>query len=203
MLREEDKTRKEQRTMKKKIDVSQFENYENLTAEEKVALYEAYEYEDSSEELIKTKSAFDKVSSEIASMKKQNKEKLSEEERLAEERAEELKNLRTENEALKREKDLGNLTAEYMSMGYSQEIASKNAVAFLDGDRKTLFANEKAHLESVKQSYDADALAKMNKPTSGSTTDNSITKDKFDNMGYTERVALKKSNPDLYNELNK
>ena len=61
-----------------KIDITKLEGYkDDMTAEEKLALYEAYEIAEPSYEGYIKKDTFDKTASELAQIKKQMKEKMS------------------------------------------------------------------------------------------------------------------------------
>ena len=76
-----------------KIDVSNVDNYENMTPEEKVAFFEAYEIPESKPaqdngEITKLKAALSKANSEAADWKRQFRDKQTEQERAEAERAE-------------------------------------------------------------------------------------------------------------------
>ena len=67
-----------------KIDITKMEGYsDTLTAEEKLKLYENFEMAEPSYEGYIKKDAFDKTASELANLKKQLKDKMTEEEQKA------------------------------------------------------------------------------------------------------------------------
>ena len=72
-----------------KIDTSKIEGYESMTAEQKLAALEAFEYNDNAEELEKQKAAVTKANKEAAEHKRKLQEKQSDEEKKAQEEAEE------------------------------------------------------------------------------------------------------------------
>ena len=64
-----------------KIDVTKIEGYENMTAEEKLAVLEGFEYDDNTSELERYKNAVSKANSEAAELKRKYNERLSAEEK--------------------------------------------------------------------------------------------------------------------------
>ena len=156
-----------------KIDVSKIEGFENLSAEEKIAALIGYEMPDVSmnetEEVKKLKIALSKSNSEAADWKRQYREKLSDEERLAAERAESEKALKEELEQYRKEKTVLGYKDQYRSLGYSEDLALSTAQAMADGDTSTVFANQKAFLEEQIKVINAAALNKQPRLTGGDT----------------------------------
>ena len=103
-----------------KLDTSRIENYDNMSAEEKLAALESYEFD--TKGYVK-KDLFDKTASELAALKKEYKGKLSEEEQKQAERDEQFAAMQNELNVLKEEKQLSEMTARYLSLGYDEKLA--------------------------------------------------------------------------------
>ena len=186
------------------IDTTKIEGYENMTDEEKVKALEAYTIADPDYSGYVKKDVFDKTASDLAQVKKDLKARMSEDEIKAKERAEELEKYKTEAESLRREKNIANNTAQFITAGFDEALAQETAEALEKGDFATVFKNQKTVIENVKKIAKGEAAANMPTPAGkadeGSKT---VTKEQFDNMGYAERNALYNSNRELYNELTK
>ena len=173
-----------------KIDVSKIENYENMTAEEKLAALESYEVEepkviDSADEIAKLKAALNKASSDTASYKKALREKQTEQERLDAERAEKEAEREALLKSLMREKDVSVQKASFLSHGFSDELSVSTAEAILDGDFDTFHKNLKSFLENKEKELRADILKATPKPVSGGNDNGSVvTKEQFEKIMY-------------------
>lgn len=145
-----------------KIDVSSIENYQNLSAEEKVAILEGYELPDAptdNGEMLKLKNALNKASSEAAGYKRQLQEKMTEAERQEAERKEQEERMQSELTALKKEKTIAGYKSSYLSMGYAEDLANATALALADGDMQTVLNNQKAFLDAQKKALQADFVS--------------------------------------------
>ncbi len=141
-----------------KIDVSGIENYETMTAEEKVAALESFEYED-------FKQSFDKASHDLAESKRQLKSFQDQQKN----GSDELKTLQDQIAELKREKMLTDITAQYVALGYDADLAKATAEAFADGDTATVFANQKTFNEAREKALKAEILKQTPRPGRGGT----------------------------------
>lgn len=185
-----------------KIDVTKIEGYSEMSAEEKLACLENFEYEDHSADASKFKGAFDKASSEVAELKKQLKSKMSEDEVKAKERQDEWDKIVAERDALLKDKKYGNTVTEYLALGYDRSLAEETAKAFIDGDMTKVFANQKKYQDSLSQTIKADILKSTGRPASGDGT-KVITKEDFNNMDMIARTKFKKDYPELFEKYNK
>jgi predicted RNase H-like nuclease (RuvC/YqgF family) len=198
-----------------KIDISKIQNYENMTAEEKVKALEAYEFEvDNSEverlktevERLKTeverlKTAVSKANSEAAEWKKKHHALLSEEERKEAERLEAQQAIEKENAELRKEKAIYESKARFLGLGYDEKLALETAQALVDGDMDKVFANQQIHIENVKKAERAAGVANDPTPPAGGGGETEITKEQFDKMGYTERLKLFNEQPEVYQKM--
>lgn len=190
-----------------KIDVSKIEGFEEMSAEDKIkALMEA-EIEvpnaKDSDDYQKLKNSFNKASSDVADLKKQLKDKMSEQERMEAERKEADAEKDALLKSLLREKEVSGHTADFLSIGFDSDLAKKSAEAMADGDSKTIFANFKTFIENHDKGIKAEVLKSTPAPVSGGVGKEEMTKEKFANMSYSEMVKFKNENPEQYQELMK
>lgn len=161
-------------------DVAKIENYETMSAEEKLAALEAFDFEVPKDEgLEKLKNALNKASGEAAEYKRQLREKMSEAERAEAERAEAEKAMKDKIAALEAKETINALTTKYLGLGYTPELASATATAYANGDLETVFANQKIHEENLEAKVKNDFVNKQpnlstGNPPSGSPEDKSV-----------------------------
>ena len=154
-----------------KIDTSKVENYAAMTAEEKVAFLEAYEFEapkPSNDEADKLKAALSKANSEAAEWKRQFREKQTEQERAEAERAEREKAVEEELNSLRRDKTVSGYVAQCLALGYDKDLALRAAEAMADGDAASILACQQDFLEAKQKELEATALNKQPTLTPGS-----------------------------------
>lgn len=154
-----------------KVDTGKIEGYADMTAEEKLAALEAYEFEapapQNDGEIERLKAALSKSNSENAEWKKKYNSKLSDEEAKAAKEAEEREAMEKELATLRKEKAIGTYKAAYLELGYDAEMAADNAAALHAGDFSTVFANQKKFIEAQKKAAIAGALDQQPKLTGG------------------------------------
>ena len=179
------------------------EGYETMSAEEKLKALENLdipEAKDNSTELLKMKEAFNKASSEASEYKKQLREKQSEAEKLEAERKEkEAERDKLLNDLLK-EKSVAEHKANFLKVGYDEEMANASATALVDGDFKGLFDNLGKFISERDKKAQVKALDSTPRPATGSVAPE-ITKEQFKKMGYAERTKLLETNKELYDSL--
>lgn len=147
-----------------RIDTASVENYANMTPEEKVAFFEAYELpevKDNKGEIDKLKATLSKANSEAAEYKRLWKEKQTEQERLESERAENEKALQEELAALRRGKVVDEYAKKCMGMGYDADLAAECAEAMADGRFNDVFAAQQKFMEAKTREIEAAALNKQ------------------------------------------
>ena len=182
-----------------KIDTSKIEGYEQMSAEEKLQALEMYELDTTG--YVK-KDVFDKTSSEVATLKKQLKERMTQEEQDKIKATEEFENMKAELEALRKDKAIQEHTNQFLALGYEQDLAVKTAEALYNGDMKTVFNNQKAFQENLVKKERAELLKETPKPQSGGT-EKVITREDFVKMSYEQKAELYSTNEELYNQLSK
>lgn len=174
------------------------ENYENMTAEQKVAALEAYEPDMTG---FVAKSVFDKKASEAAELSKQLKAKMTEEEAKAAAEAESRAKLEARVKELETEKTLNTYVNSYLAMGYDEKLAKSTAQAMVDGDMATVFANQKTHIENEKKALKADLLKETPTPSMTGEGNSGVTLDSLKKMSAQERLDFYSKNPEQYKAL--
>jgi hypothetical protein len=186
-----------------KIDVTTIEGYEEMTAEEKLAALESFEYDDGSAEISKYKAAFDKASKETADTKKQLRQVQEKAKEGTSESEQQLKELQAQIENLTRSKTISEYTAQFTALGYSAELSAETAKAIVDGDMETVFANQKSFLTDHDKALKAQILASTPKPDKGGTGNGApaMTREKFKNLNLAERNKFALEHPEEYQKL--
>lgn len=189
-----------------KIDTTKIENYDTMSAEEKLAALENFELDDIEslkKEVERYKASNSKANSEVAEYKKQLKEKMSEDEKKAAEAKEAQEKLVNEYNELKKKVCISENTSKFQELGYGKDEASICANAIAEGDLETFFATQKKHNETLRDSIKTELLKQTPKPESGAGEPKKVTKEEFQRMGVLELTEFKKENPDAYAELMK
>lgn len=142
------------------------DGYADMTAEQKLEALEAMEQPRIDDaEVKKWKTQYDKTAHDLADIKKANKAlqeqisaRMTEDERAKAEEAQKYADIIKENEALKRESAINRTVAQYVGLGYSQELAESTANALYDNDIDTVVANTNAFKESFEQTIRAGVV---------------------------------------------
>lgn len=184
------------------------EGYDSMSAEEKLKALEALEVEDNSSDLQKLKEAFNKTSSEVADYKKKLKakeeelnSKLSEDERKEKERKEAEAEKDALLQSLLKDKSIAEHKANFLKVGYDEEMATASASALTDGDFKTVFDNLGKFISDRDKKAQVKALDSTPRPQAGSVTE--VTQEQFNKMSIAERTKLYETNKELYDSLSK
>lgn len=178
-----------------KIDITKLEGYkDDMTAEEKLALYEAYEIAEPSYDGYIKKDTFDKTASELAQLKKQMKEKMTEDEKKKADEDEKTAKIMEELEALRRDKAISDTKAQYLALGYDEKLAADTAEAFANGETDKVFANHKKFIEGKEKAIKAEVLGQTPRPPAGEGAETPMTKEKFLSMTTQEQIQYKQEN---------
>ena len=148
------------------------------------------------------KATFDKTASEAAKYKKDYQAKLTEEE-LAKQAAEEERNqMKARIAELERTTGITEYAKKFMANGYSEELATKTAVALVDGKMDEVFANQATFLKEREKALKAEMLKETPVPPGGGK-EKSLTKEEFKKMSLEEQMKVYSDTPELYAELTK
>jgi acyl-CoA synthetase (NDP forming) len=189
-----------------KIDVGLIEGYETMTAEEKLAALESFEYDDHSDalaDLEKHKEATNKATHEAAELKKQLKA-LQDQQKTGNKSADEtIARLQEQVNELTRQNTISSYTAQFVALGYDSELAAATAIATADGDVATVFENQRKFLEQHDKDTKANILKQTPKPGQGGTGKQApaMTLEKFRKLSQTERMKFAAEYPEEYAKL--
>lgn len=183
-----------------KIDVTQIEGYAEMSAEDKLKALEGFDIPDPDYSGYVKKDVFDKTASELAGVKKQLKDKMTDDEAAKQKEQEEREELQSKYDKLLRESEISKHKAKLLGLGYDEKLADETAEAMADGDMEKVFANQKKHLDSVEKRVRADALKDTPKPTPDGDS-KTMTLEKFRKLSSAERAAFFEEHPEEYKEL--
>jgi len=154
-----------------KIDTAKIENYAEMTAEEKLAALEAYEFETPApkdgDEVTKLKAALSKANSDAAEWKRQYRQGLDDAKRAEEERNEHEEAVENELRTLRRDKTVSGFVAQCLALGYDKDLALRAAEAMADNDAAAIMACQQDFLEAKQKELEAAALNKQPTLTPG------------------------------------
>lgn len=183
-----------------KIDVTQIEGYETMTAEEKLKALEEFDVPDPDYSGFVKKEQFDKTASELATAKKQLREKMTEDEAAKQKEKEEREELESKYNKLLRESEISKHKAKLLALGYDEALADETATAMVDGDSEKVFINQQKHLTAFEKKVRAEALKDTPKPTPDGDF-KTMTLEKFRKLSPAERAAFYEEHPEEYKEL--
>lgn len=183
-----------------KIDVTQIEGYAEMSAEDKLKALEGFDIPDPDYSGYVKKDVFDKTASDLAGVKKQLKDKMTDDEAAKQKEQEEREELQSKYDKLLRESEISKHKAKLLGLGYDEKLADETAEAMADGDMEKVFANQKKHLDSVEKRVRADALKDTPKPTPDGDS-KTMTLEKFRKLSPAERAAFFEEHPEEYKEL--
>lgn len=149
------------------IDTKLIEGYEDMTAEEKVAALEKFEYNDYSEENTKLRNSVSKANKEAAEWKKKHNALLDDDERKKQEADEKYAQMEQKLAALEKEKTISAYKASYLSMGYDDDLALEIANATAEGEMDKVFECQKKFLEAHDKQVTKGALKNTPRPGAG------------------------------------
>lgn len=147
------------------FDTSKIDGFEAMTAEQRLDALLKAEIPDSVD-LSKyvEKTIFDKKASEAASLSKQLKEKMTDDEVKKAEDAKVLTEMKEELEKLRKDKTVSEYTAHYISQGMDKKLAEETATALADGDMSKVFENQQKYQEDLKKKLKEEILNGTHKP---------------------------------------
>lgn len=183
-----------------KIDTAKIEGFDTLTPEQKVEALLALEIEEAKPDYsgYVKKDVFDKTASDLAKLKKEALDRLTEEEKKKAIAEEEMNTLRARNAELEKNATIATYKAKYLALGYDEALASSNAEAFANGDMETVFANQQKFIEEHDKKVKAGMLGGTKTPPAGGGS-GVLTKEDIMKVKDTEkRQALIAENRHLF-----
>lgn len=163
-----------------KLDLTKIPGFENLSSEAQEAL-KNYEIPDPDYSGYVRKDVFDKTASQLAALKEKNNALLSEDEKKRQAAEDELNQLRSQVEEMRREKIIAGHKANYLALGYDEDLASDTAAALMEGNTDRVFENQKKFLESHDTRYKAQLMGAVTAPPAGQNASPAPTYEKMIN----------------------
>ena len=162
-----------------KIDTSKINGYAEMTAEQKLAALEAFEYEDGLSEVERLRNAISKANSDAAEWKRKHNALLSDDEKRKAEEEAKNKELEDKYNELLKKTTLADYKAKYLAMGYDEKLAADTAAALVDGNMEKVFANGEKYRAEMEKKIKADVLRDTPKPNTSSGDDGVWTREKI------------------------
>lgn len=156
--------------------------------------------EDKSAEIERLKAAISKSNSEAADYKRKLREKLSDDEKKAQEEKEKRDELEEKYNKLLHETAAAKHKAKLLALGYEEALAEDTAAALVAGETEKLFVNQLKHQQNLEKKIKAEAL-KQTPPPVGGTGDNAMTLEKLKEMSLEQRYEFSIKNPEEYKAL--
>lgn len=183
-----------------KIDTTTIEGYADMTADQKLAALEAFEYEDNSAEIERLKNANSKANSEAAEWKRKHnalldedgKKKLAEEEAKAAD-AQKYADLETKYNEILKKSTISEYKAKYLSLGYDESLAGDTAKALESGDMSKVFENAEKYKTALEAKIKADLMDNTPKPNGGAGGNVNPVVEQAKNIGKAKAEANKAS----------
>ena len=131
------------------------------------------------------------------------KARMTEQERAEKERAEANAAMQTELETLRKERNIANFKAQFVSIGFEDSLSQETAEAMNNGDTAKVFEGIRKFIATHDKEMAEKAI--MNNPTlpGGNSTAPVVTKEQFNAMSLSERNAFYNEHPELYAEYTK
>jgi hypothetical protein len=184
-----------------KIDISKIEGYDAMSAEDKVKLFESFEYDDGASEIERYKSAASKANSEAAEWKKKHNAHLSEEEKAKQETADYIAALEKKNKELLEKETIATYKADLLKIGYSEELADATAKALANGDIAKAIKNQATFVDAQKKLVLANAVKETPVPPAGGESSTVMTKEKLRAMSPAARLEFSQKHPEEYKNI--
>lgn len=183
-----------------KIDTSGIEGYSEMSAEEKLAALESFEYDDNSAKLEQTKAAFDRASKEAADWKKKHNQLLSDDERKKQENDETLSKMQQELEELRREKYFSQYKAKALGLGIDEKTAETISVSLVEGNIEQVFDAFGKFLKAHDHEIEVGLLKETPRAPGGDGA-KVMTKEEFSKLSVGDRYKFSVEHPEEYKNL--
>ena len=182
-----------------KIDVTQIEGYAEMSAEDKLKALEGFDIPDPDYSGYVKKDVFDKTASELAGVKKQLKDKMTDDEAAKQKEQEEREELQSKYDKLLRESEISKHKAKLLGLGYDEKLAKSTAEALHKGDMATVFKNQASFNTTREKAMKAELLKNTPVPPAGNG-EKAPSKEEFQKLSLAEKVKFAAEKPEIYKE---
>lgn len=179
------------------IDTTSIEGYEQMTPEQKIAALEGFNIPDPDYSGYVKKEEFIKTASKLNKMKKQLRERLSEDEAAKQQEEDERERLQAAYDALLRENTVSKHEASLLGLGFDESTSAAIAEALVGNDAASVFANLKKFIDNLKKTIRAEVLQATPTPTPDGVP-TAMTLAEFRKLPPEERLDFYVKNPEAY-----
>ncbi len=180
-----------------KIDTNAIENFETMTAEEKVTALTEFEYEaaDASRieflesEVKRFKDSNSKALSNVSKLTKENRALVEKQTETTQPVDPAVAALQAEVQMLRAENTKTSIKAQLLTQGYTEDLAMEAAGHLADGNHIEFLATQKSFLNQMKNDIAKDLTNNVSKPT-GTGAPQGMTKEMFSALTFAQRAAL-------------
>ena len=153
----------------------------------------------------KLKQSVTNASADASKWKKQYQEKLSAEEQAQIKQDEATAAMQKELEELRTERNIAKISGALVAsdIGMDAETANKVATAMNAGETDKVLDGIRQFIVTHDKALQENAIRNNQTLIGGKTSNNTVTKAQFLDMGYKERVQFQTDNPELYKEYTK
>ena len=148
-----------------KIDTATIQGYDTMTAEQKIAALEAFEYDDNSAKVQQLTNAVSKANSEAADWKRKHNALLDDDAKKKQDADDERQRIIDRNAELEKQLAVITYTNSYLEMGYDKDLAKSSAEALQAGDMTTVFKNGETHRKALEEKIKAELMKSTHKPS--------------------------------------
>ena len=108
--------------------------------------------------------------------------------------------MQAELKTLRRDKDISSYMADYISLGYDNDLAKETAEAMADGNFEKVFANQKKFKSNFEKQIRTEILGDTPRPD-GTGGQKNYTKAEFLKLPYEKQLEYIKDHPNYQSEL--
>jgi len=143
----------------------------------------------------KLKNTMDVKLKELGDMTKRERERMTAEEL----ERKEIEEIKEQNAMLLKEREIVGAERRFIQSGCDADLASEGARALIEQDYDALFGVIGKLVDNKVAGEKSELLKTIPKPQGGGSS-STMTQEKFDSLGYKERVELKNKDPETYNK---
>lgn len=184
-----------------KFDTSKIEGYSELTAEQKVAILENFDFEAGDPTIESLKSAISKANSEAAGLKRKLNEQTNSALEASKESEQTIQALKDQLAGLVKANDRANYKAELIAGKYDEETASKLADLLVEGKASDVIATLKGLRDSLKNDVRSELVQETGRPDRTQGLDKPMSKEMFLKMTAEERRSFYANHPEEYKKM--
>lgn len=183
-----------------KIDTKSIDGYETMSPEEKLAALERLDIPGPDMSGYVSKDTADKYAREAADLKKQLRERMSNEEAERAQQAEQQAQMQAELEQLRRERAVDRNRSALLELGWDGKLALQTAEAMAAGEMGKVFDALSKFQSEFEKRIKGELLKGTQRPPAGDAP-KGMTRDQFRKMSLAEKAQLAQEQPEIYAQM--